>query len=89
MISDLHYTLLLLIPISQNAIIITNQTFTLHFATINTEEREFLNAAGTPFTLHFATINTLQHLYVLLSYYNLHYTLLLLIRQIFTTATII
>ena len=53
--------------------------FTLHFATINTEELACIKKKLRRFTLHFATINTIYLLMPLALREYLHYTLLLLI----------
>ena len=55
---NLHYTLLLLIPPISTPYPATSLTFTLHFATINTEIKCLLIYSLKKFTLHFATINT-------------------------------
>ena len=53
--------------------------FTLHFATINTRINLQQGTLLVEFTLHFATINTIQLNMMTKTFWNLHYTLLLLI----------
>ena len=54
----LQYTLLLLILPPKFLNVVTLLPFTIHFATINTNELSYEERDAEEFTIHFATINT-------------------------------